>query len=388
MRASRQLARADRPPRRRSAGRRSRWWRCGPTARSSRWSAAAIMRESAVQPRHPGAPPARLDLQAVRLSRRACAPGMEPDDAIDDTPIEIGDWRPNNYGGRYRGTLTLRDAFARRATSRRCGCSERVGARGRDRGGARPRRAQPARRPIPSLALGTSAMTLLELTAAYAAVAGRRLSGAAARPRRRADAVRGSAAGSTRRDEPSSRVRRACATCCGGRRSTTAPAARRRCAVPTFGKTGTSQDNRDALFVGFAGDLVVGVWVGNDDNSAARPAVAGRRPAGADLARLHDPGAAQRRDPARPRQSVRGSALPLRAGRGARPAAGGARRRDGAIGARARSRGGTVGTVDAGEPRSPLGAQARHGPGQEPRPRLKGIGVSGAARRRGEPREL
>jgi penicillin-binding protein 1A len=36
--------------------------------------------------------------------------------------------------------------------------------------------------------------------------------------------------------------------------------------VPTFGKTGTSQDNRDALFVGFAGNLVVGVWVGRDDD--------------------------------------------------------------------------------------------------------------------------
>ena len=39
--------------------------------------------------------------------------------------------------------------------------------------------------------------------------------------------------------------------------------------VPTFGKTGTSQDNRDAVFVGFAGDLVVGVWVGRDDNKPA-----------------------------------------------------------------------------------------------------------------------
>jgi penicillin-binding protein 1A len=36
--------------------------------------------------------------------------------------------------------------------------------------------------------------------------------------------------------------------------------------IPTFGKTGTTQGNRDALFVGFAGDLVVGVWVGRDDN--------------------------------------------------------------------------------------------------------------------------
>jgi penicillin-binding protein 1A len=39
-------------------------------------------------------------------------------------------------------------------------------------------------------------------------------------------------------------------------------------AVPTFGKTGTTQENRDAVFIGFAGDLVVGVWVGRDDNKS------------------------------------------------------------------------------------------------------------------------
>ncbi|WP_289444376.1 hypothetical protein, partial [Klebsiella pneumoniae] len=39
-------------------------------------------------------------------------------------------------------------------------------------------------------------------------------------------------------------------------------------AVPTFGKTGTTQENRDALFIGFAGDLVVGVWIGRDDNGS------------------------------------------------------------------------------------------------------------------------
>ena len=37
--------------------------------------------------------------------------------------------------------------------------------------------------------------------------------------------------------------------------------------IPTFGKTGTTQDNRDALFIGYAGDVVTGVWLGNDDNS-------------------------------------------------------------------------------------------------------------------------
>jgi penicillin-binding protein 1A len=47
----------------------------------------------------------------------------------------------------------------------------------------------------------------------------------------------------------------------------------------TFGKTGTTQDHRDALFIGFAGDLVVGVWVGNDDNSPMRGVTGGGAPA-------------------------------------------------------------------------------------------------------------
>jgi penicillin-binding protein 1A len=46
-----------------------------------------------------------------------------------------------------------------------------------------------------------------------------------------------------------------------------------------FGKTGTSQDNRDALFVGFAGDLIVGVWVGNDDNTPLKGISGGGLPA-------------------------------------------------------------------------------------------------------------
>jgi len=50
-------------------------------------------------------------------------------------------------------------------------------------------------------------------------------------------------------------------------------------AVPTFGKTGTSQDNRDAVFVGFAGNLVVGVWVGRDDNKSLGKITGGSAPA-------------------------------------------------------------------------------------------------------------
>jgi penicillin-binding protein 1A len=50
-------------------------------------------------------------------------------------------------------------------------------------------------------------------------------------------------------------------------------------AIDAYGKTGTSQDNRDALFIGFAGDLVVGVWVGNDDNTPLKGMTGGGVPA-------------------------------------------------------------------------------------------------------------
>jgi membrane peptidoglycan carboxypeptidase len=49
--------------------------------------------------------------------------------------------------------------------------------------------------------------------------------------------------------------------------------------LPAYGKTGTTQDYRDAWFIGFVGDLVVGVWVGNDDNRPMRRVTGGSLPA-------------------------------------------------------------------------------------------------------------
>jgi penicillin-binding protein 1A len=49
--------------------------------------------------------------------------------------------------------------------------------------------------------------------------------------------------------------------------------------IANYGKTGTTQDYRDALFVGYAGDLVVGVWVGNDDNTPLNGVTGGSLPA-------------------------------------------------------------------------------------------------------------
>src|SRR5690606_677012 len=116
----------------------------------------------------------------------------------------------------------------------------------------------------PSLALGTSTMTLLELTSAYAGDAANQFPVAPrAFPAEEegwfdwlfADRHRFSA----REHEAIQQMLRRAVNQGTGRAAMLS--------VPNFGETGTSQDNRDALFVGYAGDLVVGVWIGNDDNT-------------------------------------------------------------------------------------------------------------------------
>jgi len=197
---------------------------------------------------------------------------MTPDTPVADTPLRVGTWQPKNYGDRYRGTLTLRDALALSSNVAAVRLSERVGRRNviqaaRDLG---------VRSPLndnPSLALGTSGVTLLELTSAYAAVA----AGAyPVQPKGLEDEEKPwwqrmwnkatGASGDPAFDELREMLG-AVVTQGTGRGAALA--------VPAFGKTGTTQDSRDALFIGFAQDLVVGVWVGNDDNSPLAGQIAG-----------------------------------------------------------------------------------------------------------------
>jgi penicillin-binding protein 1A len=189
--------------------------------------------------------------------------GLTPSTPVDDRPIRLGSWQPRNYGDAYRGPELLRDAVAYSSNSVAVQISERIGRdnvirAARDLGITTPLR------PDPSLPLGVNNVTLLELTAAYAAVAAGRYpirphglppesggwfgwGGDGNRPVARDRAF------PMLRDVLHAVVQRGT-----GRAAALS--------VPTFGKTGTTSDYRDAWFVGFAGDLVVGVWIGNDDN--------------------------------------------------------------------------------------------------------------------------
>ncbi|MBD3729157.1 MAG: transglycosylase domain-containing protein [Sphingomonadales bacterium] len=190
--------------------------------------------------------------------------GWRPDDRISNEPFTTGSYRPKNASGNYSPSLTLEEAFARSSNVAAVRLFEKVG----DKAVIRTARSLGITSPLPegdpSLALGTSSMSLLELTAAYAGVAANDFPVAPrAFPADRGGWFSGLFSGhdslSGSEHEAIERLLRAAINKGTGRAAVLRTA--------NFGKTGTSQDNRDALFVGYAGDLVVGVWVGNDDNS-------------------------------------------------------------------------------------------------------------------------
>ena len=203
--------------------------------------------------------------------------GMNPDDPIEDTPLRVGDWQPKNYENRYRGSLTLRQALAVSSNVAAVRIAQRVGIdnvirAARDLGVTSPLTANP------SLALGSSGVSLIEMTSAYAAVA----AGAyPVRPHGLEEEKRPwyqrmwnrSVAGATS-DSNFAELKEMLGAVV--QQGTGRAAA---LSVPVYGKTGTSQDNRDALFIGFTQDLVVGVWVGNDDNSPLGNVAGGGLPA-------------------------------------------------------------------------------------------------------------
>jgi penicillin-binding protein 1A len=202
--------------------------------------------------------------------------GWKPSDLIDNRPIKTGLYLPKNFAGNYSDKITIEDAFARSSNVAAVRLFTNVGDKAvidaaRDLGVTSPLAAGD-----PSIALGSASMTLLELTAAYAGVAANTYP---ITPRPFPVGQKGwfERIFDGRSSFPSDvhegieRMLRRTVT-----QGTGHAAALR---TPVYGKTGTSQDSRDALFIGYAGDLVVGVWVGNDDNSPLVGASGGGLPA-------------------------------------------------------------------------------------------------------------
>ena len=200
--------------------------------------------------------------------------GYSPSEVVDASPIRIKRWEPENFGGRRYGTMTLEQAFAQSVNTAAVRIATEVGldkvvAAARDLGIDAPLS------PVPSLALGTAELTLVDLTGAFASVrAGRRVDPfgiTAFGPENQGLRTLGVPTGDTlsHREELVALLRRV-VTSGTGRGADTGGF--------VGGKTGTSQDHRDAWFIGFNETLVVGVWVGNDDHSPMRDVTGGSVP--------------------------------------------------------------------------------------------------------------
>jgi penicillin-binding protein 1A len=211
--------------------------------------------------------------------------GASPGEMVSDGPLNLGGWRPGNGNWRSQGEVTLEEALAQSINT----AAVRVLARG---GGARAT-IDTARRfglpgPFPrdaTLALGTGEVTLIDLVAAFAPFAN---GGLLPEPRgivaARADgrpvpAGRATLLRVTTPERAGAMRRMLEAVVARGTGRLAQPAGFRAVA----GKTGTTQDFRDAWFIGLApgadGTFVVGVWLGNDDATPMQDVRGGTLPA-------------------------------------------------------------------------------------------------------------
>jgi penicillin-binding protein 1A len=206
--------------------------------------------------------------------------GMTPDTVRDDRPIEVKGWRPENFNREYFGPVTLSQALAHSLNSVAVRLTLELSPTAVVRTAHRLGIASKLE-PNASIALGTSEVSVLELVSAYAPFAN---GGVAVVPRivERVRTAQGKVL-FARDQRTLGRIvdGRAVAMMNAMMRETVASGTARRAEIPGWtvaGKTGTSQDFRDAWFIGYTSALVAGVWLGNDDDTPTRKLTGGSLP--------------------------------------------------------------------------------------------------------------
>jgi len=195
--------------------------------------------------------------------------GLTPESKVHDGRLRIGDWTPANYNDRYYGDVTLRDALAKSMNTAAVRLSEWAG-RNQVLKTAHRLGITSELQPNASIALGTSEVSLVELTSAYVPFAN---GGFSAMPHiiKSVKDAEGNVVHDVGRTNWGRVVRPAHVAQMNdmlmatisygtGNKASIAP-------HPAAGKTGTGQEYRDAWFMGYSAHYVTGVWIGNDDFS-------------------------------------------------------------------------------------------------------------------------
>ncbi|MBB3315434.1 penicillin-binding protein 1A [Rhizobium sp. BK181] len=208
--------------------------------------------------------------------------GLTPFSVFNDAPIRIGDWTPENYEKKYNGEVTLATALAK---SLNTVAAQLVMYDGPDQVIKLAHRLgiESELQPNASIALGTSEVSLTELTGAYAAFMN---GGYKATPHviRRVTTADGSKVlYENTYDNPPRVLSEAIAanmnTMMMGVINQGTGKSAKLSGWQAAGKTGTTQNSRDALFVGFTSNLTTGVWFGNDDGKPMKKVTGGGLPA-------------------------------------------------------------------------------------------------------------
>lgn len=206
--------------------------------------------------------------------------GWKREDRIDDVPLSIGKWKPENYDKKYYSSVTLDEALMKSLNLATVNLSESLSRKDIIRTAKKMGISTPVEN-TPSLALGTFEVKVIDMATAYSAIAN---GGYATWPHAIKEIyTRDGYQLYQREADTENRILDA-----GAVKDLTkmlekviSQGTGRRAKIPGFaaGKTGTTQDYRDAWFVGFTDEYVIAVWVGNDDNSPMKGVTGGTLPA-------------------------------------------------------------------------------------------------------------
>jgi penicillin-binding protein 1A len=223
--------------------------------------------------------------------------GLEINDSFIDEPIGIGKWQPENYGRRYVGRITVREAFMNSSNSVAVQIADRFGLE-KVLAMARKSGLRGKLRRDMTVSLGSQESTLVEMVAAYAVPLG---GGVPVIPHGigSVESEGGqiylwtppAGIGPIFSSETAEKILYLLYSTVSdgtGRGARVASLIEKTVKYNMFnadnrffigGKTGSSQNGRDAWFIGFANDLIIGLWFGNDDNRPMEGIVGGNLPA-------------------------------------------------------------------------------------------------------------
>ena len=200
--------------------------------------------------------------------------GLTPDSVREDKPIAVNGWKPENYSHEYIGPVSLTKALAMSMNTVSVRLTLEFGPPAVTRTAYRLGIGSKLE-PNASIALGTSEVSVLELVGAYTPFAN---GGMAVTPHV-VERVRSAGGKTLYRREPNNLGRIIESPTVGMMNAmmqqTLIIGTARKADLPGWpaaGKTGTSQDYRDAWFIGYTGHLVAGIWLGNDDSSPTKKA--------------------------------------------------------------------------------------------------------------------